>query len=119
MRELLSKIAIVREQKQSFTLRVQASDVEEARELRRQQIENRVARVRIASRGNKPRRLVQRDCQRLFEMNELAIDFDVIALARLRAEVRADAAVDRHSTGRDQFVTFAARANAGGGEKTI
>ena len=49
MGQLLSKIAAIRQKKQAFALSVEPTDIEKARELWRQQIENRVARVRIAS----------------------------------------------------------------------
>jgi|ERR1051326_2953086 hypothetical protein len=119
MRQSLREIAVVREQEQTFTLRVETANVEEPRKFRRQQIEDRVARVRIASRRDKPRRFMERDRQRAFNMNELAVHLYVIALGRLRAEVCADAPVDRHLAGHDQLVTFAPRTDAGGGEKTI
>ena len=61
MCEPLCEIAIVGQQEQSFTLRVEAADVEKARKFRRQKIENRVARVRIAFGRNNSGRFVQRD----------------------------------------------------------
>src|SRR5260370_39044897 len=119
MRELLRKIAIVRQQEQSFALRIQAPDIEKARKLWRQQIENRVACVRIAPSGNKTTWFVQRERQRSLEMNELAINLYMVALVRLRAEICANATVDRHTSGCDQFITFSPRANAGCSEEAI
>ena len=50
MRQALREIAIVRQDEKSFGLRVESADIEEARELRRQEIENRVACVGIGAR---------------------------------------------------------------------
>src|SRR5690349_6221678 len=119
MRELLGEIAVVRQEEQSLALRVQASNIEKARELWREQIENGIAGVRIASRGNKSGRLVQRDRQSAFGMNHFPIDFDVITLVWLRAEVCANAAVNRDASGRDELVTFSTRTNTGRGEIAI
>src|ERR1043166_9418808 len=119
MSQSLREIAVVLEQEQSFALCVETANVEEPRKLWRQQIEDRVARVRIASRRNKSRRFMQRDRHRALNMNEFAVHLYVIALGRLRAEVCADAPVDCHLAGRDQLITFAPRTDTGGGEKTI
>src|SRR5689334_23257653 len=107
MSESLREIAVVRQQQQSFTLRVEPADVEEPRKFSRQQIENCVARVRIAARRDKSGGFVQGDRERLLSVNELAIDFDVISLTRLRAEIGADAAIDCHPSGGDELVAFA------------
>jgi len=48
MSEPLCQIAIVCQQEQSFTLCVEPADIEQARKLWRQQIEDRVACIRIA-----------------------------------------------------------------------
>ncbi len=50
MSEPLGEIAVVCEKEQTFCLRIESADVEEPRELWRQQIENRIAHVRIFSR---------------------------------------------------------------------
>jgi hypothetical protein len=106
MGELLREVAVIRQQKKAFTLRVEAPDIEKAREFWRQQIENCVARERIASSRNKPSRFVQRDCQGTLEMNEPAIDFDMIALGRLSTKIGADASVDGDAASGDQLVTL-------------
>ncbi len=69
--------------------------------MRRQQIENRIARVRVGASRNKSRRFVQHDVEPAFPSDHFAANLDVISLVRLRAEVGADATVDRHPTGRD------------------
>ena len=62
---------------------------------------------------------MERDCHGALNMNNLATDFYVVALRRLRAEVCADASINRDAALRDQFVTFSPRTDAGGGEKAI
>ena len=119
MSELLGEIAVVRQEQQSLALRVQASNIEKARELWREQIENGIARMWIASRRNNSGRLVQRDRQLALEMHDLPVNFDVIALVRLRAEVGANAAVNCDPAGRDQLITLSTRTNARRGEIAI
>src|SRR5207244_821332 len=119
MSEFLREIAVVRQDQQSFTLSIESANIEKPGKFWRQQVENRVARVRIAPGRNKSNRLVQRDRHFVLEMNELAVDFHMVALARLRAEICANASIDRDSSGRDQFVTFSPRANAGCGQEAI
>ena len=65
MGELLGEIAVAREKEQPFGLGVESADVEEPGKFCRQQIVNRVGRVRIAPGGNETRRLVQDDGQNL------------------------------------------------------
>ena len=52
-------------------------------------------------------------------MDELAVDFDVIARRRLHAEIRARSAVDRDTAGSDQLIAMAARTDSGRGEEAI
>src|SRR5207302_10645464 len=103
MRESLREITVVCQQKQAFTLRVEPADVEKARKLRRQEIENRVARVWIAFRRNKSGRFVQCDRHWPLKVNHFAANLDVIAVARLCAEVCADAPIDGDAPICDQF----------------
>lgn len=98
---------------------IEPADIEEAGKLWGQQIEDRVAGVRIAPGRHKSSWFVQRDGRGTLEMHELAIDFHMVTLARLRAEISANATVDRHASGRDQLITFSPRTNAGRGEKPI
>src|SRR5205807_9788098 len=100
-------------------LSIEPANIEKAGKLWRQQVENRVARMRIASGRNESRRFVQRNRYRALEMNELAIDFHMIALAWLRAEICANPAVDAEPSGRDQLITLPPRADAGCGKKPI
>jgi hypothetical protein len=52
-------------------------------------------------------------------VDQLAVDFDVVAFAGLRAEIRANPAVDGDTAGGDQFVAMPARAEPGCGKKTV
>jgi len=119
MGELLREIAVVRKQEQSFTLGIETSNIEKARKLWRKQIENRVAGVRITAGRNKASRFVQRNRHRALEMNELAVDFHMIALAWLRAEIGANPAIDRDLSGRNQRITFSPRTDASCGQEPI
>ena len=75
--------------------------------------------MRVFSRGNKTGRLVQNDVQRPLGVNELAVYFNVVALARLRAEISARLSVNRNASGRDQFIAVPARTDSGGSEKAV
>ena len=119
MGELLCKLAVIRENEQAFSLRVEPADVEKLRKFLRKQIEDRVAGMGVFARGDKTGRLVQHDRERRIEMQQPAIDFNVIARGRLRAEVGADLAVNHHASSCDQFVAMTARTDASGGEVAI
>ena len=95
MREPLREVAVIRENEESFALGVEPANIEKPRELWRQQIEDRVPRVRILSRGNKTRGFVERDMKWSFRADKFAPDFDVIVLRWLHAEVGAHPAVNR------------------------
>jgi len=62
---------------------------------------------------------MQHDGERRIEMEEPAIDFDVIAAGWLRAEVGADFAVNGDTPGCDQFVAFSPRTDASSGQVAI
>ncbi len=119
MGEAQGEIAVVGENEQTFALGIEPADVEDPRQVRRKKIVNRVARVCVAARGDKPRGLVQDDVEPLLRPHHFAADFDVIARLRLHTEVGADATVDCNPAGGDQFVAMAARTNPGGGEITV
>ncbi len=101
MRQLLREIAVIRQNEQPFALRIEPANIEEPRKMRRQQIEDCVARIRIASRRNKARRFVQHDVEPAFRSHHFAADLDVISLVRLITKISADATVDRDPAGRD------------------
>jgi len=48
MSQVLREVAVIRYQQQSFTLGIKPADIEQSRKLWRQQIENGVARARVA-----------------------------------------------------------------------
>ena len=101
MRQALREIAVVRQNQKPFALRIEPADIEKPRKMRRQQIEDRIARIRIAPRRNKSGRFVQDDVEPAFRSHHFAADLDVIGLVRLITEVGADPAVDCDSTGRE------------------
>lgn len=119
VRQALRQIAVVREDEKSFCLRVEPANIEQARELRRQEIENRVARIGIGARGNEAGRFVQDDVELALAVHQLAPDFDVIALGRLRAEVCANTTVDRDAPVGNQLVAMPPRTDTGCGEEAV
>jgi len=62
---------------------------------------------------------VQRNRHCTLEMNELAVDFHMIALSGLRAEICANVPVDRDASGRDQLIALSTRTDAGCGKESI
>ena len=119
MGQALREIAVIGQDEKAFSLRVEPANVEEARELRRQEIENGVARIGIGPRRNEAGRFVQDDIKLAFAPHQLASDFDVIAFRRLGAEIGADAPVDRDAPVGDQLVAMPPRTDTGGGEETV
>src|SRR6266513_1082117 len=79
MGQPLSQLAVVRKNKESFALCVEAANIEEARKFCWKQIENRVARARIASCGNETGRFMECEGERRLNTNEFAIHFDMIS----------------------------------------
>ncbi len=63
MSQPLREVAIVRQEEKPFGLGVEPADVEEPRQMRRKQIEDGVASVRIAPGRNKPGRLMQHEVE--------------------------------------------------------
>lgn len=119
MSETLSQLAIIGQDEKALGLRIEPANIEQARQMGREKIEDGVARVGIAARGNKTGRFVQDDVEAALAVHQLAIDFDVVALRRLRAEVGANAAVDRDPPRGNQFIAVPPRAKAGGSEKAV
>src|SRR5882724_12179774 len=119
MSQTLGQITVVGEKKKAFRLGVEPADIKEARQMRRQEIEDRVARIWVTSRRNKTSRLMQHDIEPALAVDEFAVDFDVVEVSRLRAEIGADPAVDRYAPGCDQFIAMPPRAEAGCGKKTV
>ena len=119
MHQPMREIAIVRQDEKSFALRIESTDIEEAREFRRQEIENRVARIGIGVCRDKAGRFVQDDVELGLAVNQLASDFDMVTCDRLRTEVSTDAAVDCNAPSSNQLVAMAPRTDAGGREETV
>jgi len=119
MRQALRQIAVVGENEESFGLGIEPADIEEARELGRQEIEDGVVRVGIGARRNETGRFVKDNIKPAFTANQLVPDFDVIALRRLRAEIGADTPVDCDAAIGDELVAMPPRTNPGGGEETV
>ena len=101
MGQSLGQSAVVCENDKPFALRIESANIGEPRKFGRQQIENSVARVWIVFGGNKTDRFMQHEVKGWCDVDELAIDFDVIALARLSAEICARLAVDGDPAGGD------------------
>jgi hypothetical protein len=120
MGEALCKVAIVRENKQTFALRVETANIEEPRQFRRQEIEDGVTRVRVLTRGDEAFRFVQENVEKpLGWPNEFAIDLNVITFAGLHAEIRTRLTVYRNTPSRDQFIAMPARTDASGRKEAI
>jgi hypothetical protein len=117
--EPLREVTIVCENEETFTLCIQPADIEETRKLRGKKIENRVARVGIASRRDKPGWLVHNNVQWPFGVDEFPIHFYMIARSRLCAEVRANVTIDRDASSGDQLIAMPSRANSSRGKDAI
>jgi hypothetical protein len=115
----LREFAIVRKQKQTFSLRVETTDVEKAGKFWWKQIEDCIARVRIFPGRNESGGFVQHDGESGSGTNKFGVDFDVVVRGWLCAEVCADLTVDSDATLRDQLITMSPRTNAGSGEEAI
>jgi hypothetical protein len=119
MGKALGEFTIVGQENEPFTLRIEPADIEQPGKFWWKQIENRVGRMWIASRADKPGWLMQHDGERRIAMEEPPIEFDVIAAGRLGAEVGADFAVNGDTPGCDQFVAFSPRTDASSGQVAI
>jgi hypothetical protein len=84
-----------------------------------EKIEDGISRLRIASRGNETGRLVQHDVETALAMDKFAVNFYVVALRRLHAEVGANATVDHDAAGGDQLIAMSPRTESGRGEETV
>src|SRR2546423_2586890 len=119
MSQTLRQITVVSQKEKALGLGVEPANVEESWQVGREQIENGVPRIGIAACGNKTRRFVQHDVEPALAVNEFAVNFDVIALAGLRAEIDAELTVNRNAPGRDQSIAMSPRTKAGRGKETI
>ena len=119
MSESLREIAVVGEENEAFGLGIETANVEETGEFSGQKIEDRVASVRIFSRRDEARRLVQHDGEQWSGMNRFPVHFDMIARGRVRTEIGADFAVNNDTPCSDQFITMTPRPDASSGEEAI
>ena len=103
---MLREISIVCQQQQTFALDVEPTDIKKARKFGRQQIEDGVGGMRVASGANETCRLVEGKVNSGFGRNQLAVDFNVIAGLGLVMKVGTSSAVDGHTTFGDQLVRF-------------
>ena len=101
MGQPLGQITVTREKKQTLGLGIEPADIEEAGKFRRQQVVDRVGGVWIAPARNEAGRLMEQNGQTLLRPNEFVVDFDVIVVGNLRAEIRAKLAVNCNATGGD------------------
>jgi hypothetical protein len=115
----LRELAIVRKQKQTFSLSIETTDVKKAGKFPWKQIEDCISRVRIFPGRNEPGGFVQHDRESWSGTNKFGVDFDVVVRARLSAEVCADFTVDSDATLGDQLIRMSPRTNAGSGEEAI
>src|ERR1051326_7289407 len=97
MRDLEREVAVVGEEQQSFRLEVETADRIDALAHAFDEIDDRLASFRIVDRRRHLFRFVQEDvAMRLGAGDQLAVDFDVIAIGiRFRSELGDDTAVDR------------------------
>jgi len=115
----LRELAIVRKQKQTFSLSIETTDVEEAGKFPRKQIEDCIARVRIFPGRNEPGGFVQHDGKSGSGPNKFGVNFDVVVRGWLSAEVCAHLTVDGDTTLRDQLITMSPRTDPSGSEEAI
>ncbi len=101
MSKSLRELAIVRHKEQTFSLRVETTDVEKAGKFWWKQIEDCIARVRIFPGRNESGGFVQHDGKSGSGTNKFAVDLDVLVRGWLCAEVCADLTVDSDATLRD------------------
>jgi hypothetical protein len=104
--EPLRQFSVVGQKQQAFSLRIEASDIEESRKFLGQEIKNRVAHVEIFSSRNESAGFMQHNRKRRSGPNKFIIDFDVIARLRLRTEVCADLTIDCDAPRGDQLITM-------------
>src|SRR2546421_525428 len=117
--ETLGEIAIVGEEKHPLGLGVEPADIEETRQVRRKKIEDRIARLRIVSRGNEAARLMKHDIETALAVDEFAVDFYMVAFRGLGAEIGANSTVDHDAAGGDQLIAMPPRTESSRGEETV
>ena len=116
---MLRKITVVGEKEETFALGVESTDVKKPRQFWRQQIEDGASRVRVAARCDEAGRFVQHEMELGADVHEPAVYLDVVTIGGFGTEVGANLAVDRDTSGRNQFVAGPARPDACRGQKAV
>jgi hypothetical protein len=106
--EPLRQFTVVGQKQQTFSLRIEASDVEESGKFFGQEIKDGVARVEIFSSRNESGGFMQHDRKRWSGLNKFVIDFDVIARPWLCTKVCANFAIDCDAARSDQLIAMPA-----------
>jgi hypothetical protein len=104
--EPLRQFTVVGQKQQTFSLRIETSDIEESRKFFGQEIKDRVARVEIFSSRNESAGFMQHYRERWSGANKFTIDFDVVARPWPRTEVCADFAIDCDAARSDQLIAM-------------
>ena len=104
--ESLGQFAIVSQKQQTFSLRIETSDIEKLRKFLGQEIKDGVARVEIFSSRNESAGFMQHDRKGWSAANKFMIDLDVVARPCLRTEVCADLAIDCYPARSDQLIAM-------------
>ena len=106
--------AVIGEQQQPFGADVEAPDAHEARQARRQGVEDGRAPLRIGIGGHEAGRLVvEEQAGALAPRHRLAVDGDAVAAGDVHRRRGDRLAVDRDPAGGDPLLGVAARAQAG------
>src|SRR6266540_2388570 len=111
MREPVRERAVVRKQKRTRRIGVEAADRDDAR-LPADQVDDGRPAVGVARRRHHAGRLVQQDVGELLGSDPLAVHLDHVATTDVRVQL-ARSAVHAHAPGLDQLVGGAARGDSG------
>lgn len=104
MRQTLREVAVIREQKKAFALRIEPADVRERGKLRRQQIEDGLGRMPVAPRANESRRFIERNVNVCALVQALAVHFHVIGCGGLKMKIGARLSVHRDAARSDKLI---------------
>src|SRR3954447_417749 len=108
--ERASQAAIVGEQQQAFSVKIQPPDADQPRQSFRQVIEHRRPAFRVSMGGHQPTRLmVQEQPRALARRQRLAVDGDDVILGDVERGRIDKAAVDRDAALHDPFLRVTAR----------
>ena len=119
MRQREREFAVVGHEQKALAFEVEPADMEDAWPVLRQQVEDGFASAFVLRRADDTGRFVKERGQRRLRLQHAASDFHGILRTDFRRQFRDDAPIDLHPTGTDEFFDAAARAESGGGKKTI